>query len=477
MAKLPPEFLAALRASPAAERALPVPMTAPPARPALPVTLPPGNAGFLAHWLLDAALLPVPEIAVVTTLGILAGLCGRAYTTPAPHTGLNIYLILVARSATGKEALHQGASRLLSELRQRVPMVVGLINFDDYVSGPALAKRCATSPHCFVNFSSEFGRRIKRMSNPKDAPMADFRTTLTKLYSKSGPGDYVGDLVYSKERLEIPGSVACSVVGETTPGTLRAAMTPDMMEDGFLSRFGWVEYTGERPAENQHVAEHSAPPSRLIDGLAAIAAQALSLMSNNKTHAIQLDAEAGELLGAFKARCNRGIAQAGDNEAHRQVWSRANLKALKYAGLLAVADSHVLPVVTATHAHWAIGLVERDAAMFERSLFSGDVGSDATAQETKLLHILREYLSTQPPASYGVSVDMRRDAMVSRKYLQMKTSNVAAFKGAPFGASRALDDALRSLCDSGYIVEIDKTKAAEQYGFQGKCFRVVDLPR
>jgi hypothetical protein len=438
--------------------------------------LPPGNAGRIARWLLDAALLPVREIAVVTTLGALAGLCGRAWTTPAPHTGLNINLILVARSATGKEMLHEGAGKLLAALRQKVPGVAHLINFDDYASGPALAKHCAVEPRCFVNFSSEFGRRLKRMANPKDAPMAELRTTVTKLYSKSGPSSFVGDLVYSKERHSIAGAVAFSIVGETTPGTLRSAMTQDMMEDGFLSRFGWVEYTGERPDENECVAAHSAPPAWLVDGLAPIAVQALTLLANNRPQEVAQDEAASDVLAGFKVRCNIGIKRADDNEAHRQIWSRAHLKAIKYASLLAVADNHTNPVATLAHAEWAIALVERDAALFENSLSSGDVGSDTAAQERKLVHILKEYLLSPPPTSYRVPAAMQRDGMVPRKYMQMRTSDVAAFKAHPLGSTKALEDAVRSLCDSGWLVEVDKNKAGETYGFQGRCYRIVDLP-
>lgn len=438
--------------------------------------LPPGNAGRMTRWLLDAALLPVPEIAVVTTLGVLAGLCGRAWTTPTPQTGLNIFLILVARSATGKEALHEGASKLRVAIRQKVPGVMHLINFDDYVSGPALAKHCAIEPRSFANFSREFGRRLKRMANPKDAPMADLRTVMTTLYSTSGPDSSVGDLVYSKERHSIAGAVAFSIVGETTPGTLRSAMTPDMMEDGFLSRFGWVEYLGERPDENEHVAAHRVPPEWLVEGLAAIAVQAQTLLANNRPQEVHQDEAASDVLAGFKARCVVGIKRAGGNDAHRQVWSRANLKALKYASLLAVADSHMNPVVTLAHAEWAIALVERDAALFESSLSSGDVGIDTAAHEKKLIHILKEYLLSPPAASYHVPTAMQKDAMVPRKYLQMRTSDVSAFKAHPQGPTKALDDAVRSLCDSGWLVEVDKAKAGEAYGFQGRCYRIVQLP-
>lgn len=442
----------------------------------LPLVRPPGFAGELFDWLLRSALLPVPEVAVVTTLGVIAGIAGRAYTTPAPNTGLNIYLILVGRSATGKEALHEGAGRLLMALRQKVPMVHSLLNFDEYASGPALAKQCAEHPRSFVNFSGEFGRKLKRMANPKDAPMAELRTTFTKLYTKSGPASFVGDLVYSKSRHPIPGAVALSVVGETTPGTLRAAMTQDMMEDGFLSRFGWLEYTGERPRENLRVAEHARPPEALVERLAEIAMQALTMLANNTTCAVEQADEAARILGTFRVRCNSQIEKAGKDEAGRQVWNRAHLKSVKYASLLAVLDNHMQPSIQPVHAAWAVMLVERDAALFEQSLASGDVGSDATAQEKKLLFVLHEYLSQPLRDSYRVPQAMQKDGVVPRRYLQMRTSDTASFKAHPLGATVALDKAIQSCIDSGYMVEMPKDKAGEMYTFQGRCYRIVQLP-
>lgn len=440
-------------------------------------TRPPGFAGEVFDWLLRASLLPVPEVALVTTLGIAAGIMGRAYTTPAPHTGLNIYLILVGRSATGKEMLHDGAGALLVALRQRVPSVVNLINFDDYVSGPALAKQCAES-RCFVNFNSEFGRRLKRMANPKDAPMADLRTTYTKLYSKSGPSSFVGDLVYSNARHSIPGAVAFSVIGETTPGTLRTAMTPDMMEDGFLSRFGWLEYTGDRPTENDAAALHTTPPEALVAKLAEVAVQAMTMLANNTFCPIRLTHDAQVRLDVFKGLCTVNINAAGEDESLRQIWNRAHLKALKYAGLVAGLDNHTQPVATLPQVEWAIGLVQRDAALFEQSLANGDVGSDATAQEKKLLHMIGEFLHKPLSKSYAfVPAAMQTDGVVPRKYLQKRTSDTACFLAHPLGATVALDKALQSLCDSGYLAEIDKVKAGEVYTFQGRCFKVVELPK
>ena len=40
---------------------------------------------------------------------------------------------------------------------------------------------------------------------------------------------------------------------------------------------------------------------------------------------------------------------------------------------------------------------------------------------------------------------------------------------------RILDDQ-KAMCDSGYLLEVDKLKAVDSFGFQGRCFRIVNLP-
>lgn len=84
--------------------------TVPGAWPVGALRCPPGWAGVIAQYIYDQAPRPQAEAAIVASLGLLAGICGRQWSIS--NTGLNIYLVLVARSATGKEAIHSGVGRL-----------------------------------------------------------------------------------------------------------------------------------------------------------------------------------------------------------------------------------------------------------------------------------------------------------------------------------------------------------------------------
>lgn len=467
--------------------ALPAPAAAPTAPPAAPAAAPvpvvqeddgglawpPGLAGAVARFVYDSAPRPVKEVAIVSALGWLAGVCGKAWVIPG--SGLNLYIILVARSGVGKEAMHSGISALTSRLREGVPSAGNFVDFSDFASGPALAKACAAQSS-FVNVAGEWGRKLQRLADAKvDGPMQQLRTVMTNLYQKSGPASIVGGITYSTKDNNVASisGVAFSMIGETTPETLYASLTESMMEDGFLSRFTIVEYNGQRPGANPNPI--TLPSQELAHACQYLCVQATTLINNHKHCPVQRTADAAVLMEAFDKECDQQINSTTD-ESWRQMWNRAGLKMMRVAALLAVADNPDTPVVQAHHVGWALDLIRRDIAVMRKRIEGGDVGQGDNTRERKLLSIVKEFLTTPIPPGYGVPTTMQRDAVVPRKYLQMRTSRVASFTTHKQGAKRALDDALSSLCDNGYLAEMDKMKAGEAYTYQGRCFRIVQLP-
>lgn len=450
----------------------PVPDTPPVPDGGLP--WPPGRMGQLAHFIYHSAPRPVREVAIVAALGWYAGVCGKAWVIPG--SGLNLYIILVARSAIGKEAMHSGLSALTHRLRNGSPGAGNFVDFSDFASGPALAKACAAQPS-FVNVAGEWGRKLQRLaSQHADGPMQSLRTVMTNLYQKSGPASIVGGITYSSKDNNIASisGVSFSMIGETTPSTLYASLTESMMEDGFLSRFNIVEYDGERPPANPF--QQLVPDNDLTQACQELCTQSLTLNGNHQRCEVNRTKEAADVMDAFDRECDAQI-NASAEESNRQMWNRAHLKMARVAALLSVADNHTQPVIQLHHVEWALDLVRRDIALMQRRMASGDVGQGDNSRERKLLHVMHEFLSQPVSPSYGVPAAMPRDGVVPRKYLQMRVYSVAAFANHSYGAKRALDDSLASLIDSGYIVEMDKTKAAEAYTFQGRCFRIVNLPK
>jgi hypothetical protein len=474
-----PEGVAALAASVRAyaqtvSPAPPVP-PAPPLPPPAPegsvITQPPGFAGEIAAFIYNAAHRPVPEVAVVATLGLLAGICGRQWCLPG--TGLNLYLVLVARSAIGKEAMHLGVSKLVRACRRRFDKADQFVSFDDFASGQALIKGCIAQPS-FVNVVGEIGHKFTAMALDREPAIKTLRSQMTKLYTKSGPDGIAGGIAYSNQENSVSAgfSIAYSVMGETTPGTFYESLTSDMMRDGFLSRFNVIEYTGDRPEKNPAPLEQ--PSAALVQQLASIMEQAHALMLKDMAQPVSWTAEAGAMMEAFDLECDHKIREAGDDEAQRQMWNRAHLKTLRIAGLLAVADNYLNPTITAAHFSWAMDLTRRDIAVFSKRLQSGDIGEGTDdGRERKLLQLCQQYLLMRPDEvpGYGKAFEeMRKRAVIPRKYLQLRTQRLAAFEKYPRGQKAALDIAIQTAIENGHLREAPKDRLQDDFGFGGKAY-------
>lgn len=436
---------------------------------------PPGMVGKLAQWFYALAPRPVREVAIVSALGVVAGVYGRAYNISG--SGLNLYIVLVARSAVGKEAMHSSISKLSHLMMSgNAPAFSEFMDFSDYASGPALVKAISNSKAgSFVNVAGEWGRKLRKMGDDhNEGPMSSLRTVMTNLYQKSSVGTIVGGIGYSDKEKNVAATsgVAYSMIGETTPDTFYESLTNTMMQDGFMSRFIVIEYTGLRPEFN------TANSVRIPDDLYNI----LLNGAGNVMHCppggfmdVAMSREAQIMLDAFDKHCD-GQINATDDESWRQMWNRAHLKTLKVAGLLAVTDCPASPIVTEEHAEWALNLIHKDIKIMGRKMASGDVGDGDVAREKKLLSVLHDYLMHPIGAGYKVPDDMRRAGVVARKYLQIRLQRTNSFMKHKLGQTLALDHTIRSLCDSGYLVEVAKDKLPPEWNFHGKAYRILSLP-
>lgn len=437
---------------------------------------PPGVAGRIAQFVYQSAPRPVKEVAIVAAIGLLAGICGKGWHIP--QSGLNMYITLIAQSGVGKEAMHSGISSIAKAVNMNNPIFYNFINFNDFASGPALQKGCAMNS-CFVHVSGEWGKKLKLMAeaeNGRNQSMTTLRTIMTNLYQKSGPAAIVGGIQYSQAENNISSvsGVAYSMIGETTPGTFYESLTPEMMEDGFLSRFLNIEYVGARPSANPN--QVVVPDNALVEVLSNLATAANSVVTaTHQSIAVGRDNEAAKLMADFEDECDREI-NSSKSEAYRQMWNRASLKSMRLAALLAVADHHLYPCVNALHSAWAIDVVRRDIAIMQRKMEGGDVGTGDKTRERKMMQVLKNYLKNELPKTHHDSLPLKKQGIIARKYIQIYTWQSTSFNKFRAGAVPALNITIQSFIDNGYLVEIPRDKAVKDYGFHGRCYRIQPLP-
>jgi len=439
---------------------------------------PPGFAGVLAQFIYGAAPRPVAEVAVVGALGLLAGICGREWGIPG--SGLNIYVVLVARSAIGKEAMHRGISMIIAAARKQYGKADEFVCYDDFASGPALVKFLLNTP-CSVNVAGEIGHKFSAMAKDNESAMRTLRRAMTNLYSKSGRDNVAGGIAYSSQENNVASveGVSYSLIGETTPGTFFESITRGMMADGFMSRFNVVEYTGDRPDKNQ--AQLERPDATLVDHIVAVMRHAHLLRAKNEFQEVAFTPSSRALLEAFEHECDCAIRRAADDESQRQMWNRAHLKVLRIAALLAVADDYLFPTVIDAQVGWAISLVRHDIGVFSKRIQNGDVGDGSDdGREARLIELCRDYIlmKAEEVPNYAKKWESARIAgVVPRSYLQMKTQRLSAFEKHPRGHKFALDNAIHTAVDNGRLLVITPAVAMNNYklAFQGKLYGILDL--
>ena len=435
---------------------------------------PPGFLGEVAKFIYSASPRPVMQVSIVSALGLFAGVTGRGYHIN--QTGLNVYLILIAQSAVGKEAMHSGISYIVKSLLHDIPSITNFIDFDEHASGPALNKAVSENPS-FLNICGEFGQRIAEMAMGAAGPTHTLKKTMTHLYQKSGPSAIVGGIKYSNKEgnAKSTQSVAYSLIGESTPGTLFNSITEDMMEDGFLSRFTMIQYEGERVGLNHNI-NINVPESlkNLLVKKFKIYISATSMEGHFLE--VKLTTSAWLIQFDFNLLCDKKI-NSETLESRRQMWNRAHIKALRFAALLAVADNEEYPYVTLDHMRWAINVILLDIKTISEKMNSGDIGVSDDGRITKLKQVAREYLMLKNDEleRYGIDKRMRENSIVPRKFLQMRTCGVNAFRVHKMGSTTALNQAISTLIDNGEFKELDKITLEKEYNAHGKCYRILKI--
>ncbi|MBD4207884.1 hypothetical protein GUH47_18190 [Xanthomonas citri pv. citri] len=446
-------------------------------------TLPPGIIGEIAEYVYSSSHRPVPEIAIATAFGFVAGVAGRAYNIS--QVGLNQYIVLLAKTGTGKEAIGQGIDRMFSAARRYCPQADTFQGPAAFASGQSLARILPEKP-CFVSTLGEFGLLLQGMTKAKPGePAHTLKRALLDIYNKSGVNSWLKPTVYSdrEKNTELVQAPNVTFVGESTPHEFYKALDESAIMDGFVPRLMLLEYKGDRPELNEHAGH---PPSDLlVRKVAEFINTALGATSNpdgiTVTNIVQ-DREAAKLLRAFNDEID-AMFHGMDDGPNRQILNRVHLKAIKLAGLLAVGVNWHDPVVTVELAEWAIDFTRREMTTMMARFESGEVGEgdDAhrftNAVRTAIMRVLdadKQEASTLRN-SYRFPPKLEGTTIIPHSFLARYLKGRQPFKGDKRGPGRALDETIREMLTAGDLVKLSEGQAKGQYGLLGAAYSIGGL--
>ena len=319
--------------------------------------------GEIAQFIYASSPRPVPEIALAASIGLMAGICGRAYNVSG--TGLNCYTILIAKTGLGKEAMASGIDKLMNAIQFSVPTSIDKIGPSEIASGQALIKHLAKHPGC-VSILGEFGLRIQQMSDQHaNNSERQLKKVLLDLYNKSGHGKIVRPSIYAdadKNTIAIDApSYSILAFRKYTRTFLYGALSEEMIMEGLLPRFFIVLNMVVCATFHLIMIINAVnPPMWLTDKLATLVTYgAATLEHNKKAINVKISDEVETIHKDFDKYCDFQINNSG-NEVLRELWNRGHIKALKLSALVAVGVNTTDPVITAPMFNWALNLVKND---------------------------------------------------------------------------------------------------------------------
>lgn len=443
-------------------------------------TIPPGLVGEIAKFIYDQSPRPVPEIALVGALGLMAGIVGRAYNVSS--TGLNQYVLLLAPTGTGKEAIASGIDKLIAAVLKTVPAANEYIGPGEIASPQALTKYMSGTATSFVSMVGEFGIYLQQMASINAAPaQIGLRRMLLDLYNKSGEGKVLRPSIYSDKEKNTRSVLApaLTILGESTPEKFYEGLHEGMISEGLLPRFTIIEYHGDRKPLNPN---HSfvQPSFELVDRLGTVCANALMLNGQNKAIQVKFSPEAKDYIDRFDKHCDLNINTA-EREVRRHLWNRAHVKAMKLAALVAVGCNPYDPIIDLNIVTWATNIVVADVRNLLNRFDAGEIGidNDETKQLAKVAGTIREYVVSpwQDVSKYtGETFSHLHGAhVIPYCFLQRKLASVAVFKKDKKGSSESIKRALKTLVERGDIQELSRPTMVKEYKTSALAYMIANV--
>lgn len=439
-------------------------------------SVPPGLVGEIAQFIFQQAPRPVPEIALAGALGLMAGIVGRAYNVSG--TGLNHYVMLLAPTGTGKEAIASGVDKLMGAVIRTVPAATDFIGPSEIASSQAVIKYMSKGPTSFVSMVGEFGIYLQQMASPNAPPhLLGLRRFMLDAYNKSGEGKVLRPSIYSDREKNTSAVLAPSftMLGESTPEKFYEGLHEGLISEGLLPRFTTIEYRGDRPALNPHHI-HAQPSFEVIDKLSTVCAHALMLNSQHKAVHVGFSPEAKAMFDEFDRHCDLNI-NSSDKEVRRHLWNRAHIKAMKLAALVAVGCNPYNPVISADVAAWATNLIVADVRNLLDRFNAGEIGIDneETRQLAELIKIIKEYVLSpwSEVSRYKAgSAQMHGEKVVPYSYLHKRATKLSTFRKDRIGETGALKRAIKTLTERGDIQQLSPKLAHDNFKTSAQCFMI-----
>jgi len=317
---------------------------------------PPGLVGEIAQYCFDTNAVQQQEFALATGITMVAHLIGQNYQTPDACRS-NFYALSIGKSGAGKNrAITFFRSRPIKEI---VKSIVGTFS-----GHAALLRYLQKRTKTLLMVWDEVGGKLEEIIKKPNSPTSQLLDYLTELYS-SAESSVSADIKVSD--IEAPDVIEphCSLYGTGTFKSVFKAMTPDLIERGFIGRVSF--FFADQNKKKRKMHERLPIPESILEQIKAWKQKSLALPTTQEgaqplfqvipePTVVTYTEEAKQLFDQFSDQCTN--AEENTPEDFQCLWVRSVEEAKKLALIYACSVSIDNPIIDAEAATWACRLSE-----------------------------------------------------------------------------------------------------------------------
>jgi len=317
---------------------------------------PPGLVGEIAKYCFDTNAVQQQEFALATGITMVAHLIGQSYQTPDACRS-NFYAISIGKSGAGKNrAITFFRSRQIKEI---VKSIVGTFS-----GHAALLRYLQKRTKTLLMVWDEVGGKLVEIIKKPNSPTSQLLDYLTELYS-SAESSVSADIKVSD--IEAPDVIEphCSLYGTGTFKSVCKAMSPDLIERGFIGRVSF--FFADLTKKKRKMHEKLPIPKSILEQIKAWIQKPLTIpVSQEQPNTISqvmpepsvvpYTEEAMQIFDRFSDQCTD--AEENTPEDFQRLWVRSVEEAKKLSLIYACSVSIENPLIDAEAAMWACRLSE-----------------------------------------------------------------------------------------------------------------------
>ena len=312
-------------------------------------------------------------ISLIGAIGLVAGICGRAYNTPGTRpTGLNLYLTLVADSGTGKDAIGQYYDQIQWLFPPDNGHIAKHFGSGNYTGGKSIFGELL-SKRSMVSLSSEAGYNW-RSSGCRDSKIA----ALLHIYTRSGEWAYSQAKSYSDPSNSTPKmqSPALTLIQESTIEVMDKVMADsEMQASGFVPRNSLFIVDLPKPnlSENPMLLMTPGLYEKMLDLLQfakdfqGVDVNGVEMTPSSSVRKVSWENSDVQMsFSDYNKELNTRYNSYRHIDPQRSLMaSRVGVKVLRYASISGIVNNPD-PIITQSDWDWAVALCEYEDVRLEK---------------------------------------------------------------------------------------------------------------